>query len=628
MRNNAPELDRFANEFCFEMMAKAVERYVSDNYNIFDYRSRLVMNPQGARLEDCRLDFTTNVRTYDNQIGFDAVISADIEVYAMGRGEDLADTISDWFRVPCQVIFEEKLERGRIHGDVEIYCRKEFNKSISAATSRLVPVIYGENYDTEATRFLKKFCPQALETPMPVPLDEIAEAMGLPPIVYEKYLSPDFSVFGKICFADDETTVYDEHGVPERIPAKRGQIFIDPDTYRFRNIGCIRNTIAHELFHWARHRLYATIKRLFDMPHFKSTRCRTYGIIRREGEHSDEEWMEIHANAISPRIIMPAETAKPKAFEFLKQYGYDPARSDSERVLRNVVKELSDFFQVSKQVAMIRLSDFGIDQARDIYENDCERYDTSQVTHTDILREYTENENFRKIVDSGYFRYVEGRFVINDPKYIHKENGGIYLLTDYAREHLDECALRFIAVKTDDKHYGVGHRKNRNYATIKKFIEEAYNLGTAEAWAKASAAFKSEIAYHKKLLAAVYSGASFPESFAALMDIVFDTMEIPEHKRATKFFDITGITDKKYREMRNAAPDYCPTDRTIVGICMAFDLDVSICEKLFEAGGKMLRHTDEHIAFRSMLTVYRGYGVTERNDYLEGLGYGRLNDVK
>jgi Zn-dependent peptidase ImmA (M78 family) len=454
--------------------------------------------------------------------------------------------------------------------------------------------------------------------------------MGLPPITYDKHLSTDFSVFGKICFADEEITVYDELGVPEIVTAKRGQIFIDPDIY---NVGCLRNTVAHELFHWVRHRLYVTIMRIFETTDFKSTRCRVRSISerKRDGELSDEEWMELHANSISPRIIMPVETVKSKMLEILRKHKYNPILNDSERSLRAAIIELAEFYEVSKQLATIRLSQLGIEQAQDILDADNERniLYASQIPHTDILREYAENESFRSAVESGLFRYVEGRFIINDTKYISKKQGGIYLLTDYAREHLDECALRFSAVLPDtEKRYGGElNRKNRqSYAAVKKYAEDALRLQTAEARAKANEAFRDEAAYHKKLITAVGSGTCFAECFNALMKVVFDTINVPEHKQGAKFFDITGIATKIYYDMRSAKPDYCPKDRTLVAICAGFDLDISVAEKLFAAGGKALRHTDEHLAFRIILTVCRGWGITERNDYLEVLGFGRLTD--
>lgn len=635
MKKDAPQLDRFADEYCLDFITKAVSHYVEDNYDKLECNTRL--QPESASLDDIRLEFTTNVKTYDNQIGFDAIVSADIEICETVRGFDKSDLVSQWFRVPCQVIFEEKIKGFRINdgkgGGIEIYSHGAKNQSQFAATNELVPVIYGENYDEEATRFLKKYCPEALETPMPVPLENIAEAMGVPPINYEKHLSPDFSVFGRICFTEENIDVYDQTGMPETITAKRGQIFIDNDTYLLCNVGCLRNTIAHELFHWARHRLYATIKRLLDTPNYKSTKCRIrpQGATKRKDEPlTDEEWMELQANSISPRIIMPKQTAKPKAIEILKKHKYNPKTADEE-VLRNAIAELAEFFQVSKQLATVRLAQLGITQAQEIFDADYDRNIScaTQIPHSDILREYTENTDFRNAIDSGLFRYAEGRFVINDPKYVTKFVGGIYILTDYARQNLNECALRFETIETTaDGIRGDGlYRRNKSgFAVAKKYIHDAITTENAEKLAKANQAFIDEAERHKLYLKAVGSGTYFSESFNALMKAHFEPLGIKDHKYGAEIFDKTGISDKLYRDMRNGNQTYCPSHKNIVALCAGFDFSIEIAEKLLEKGGKAFLNTNEHIALKAILTAYRGQDIYTKDAVLRVMGYGGLTD--
>ena len=62
----------------------------------------------------------------------------------------------------------------------------------------LVPVIHKSEFDDVAAEFLTAYCPEALETPMPVPIMKIArKKLGL--IVCTKYrLSEDFSILGQM----------------------------------------------------------------------------------------------------------------------------------------------------------------------------------------------------------------------------------------------------------------------------------------------------------------------------------------------------------------------------------------------------------------------------------------------
>lgn len=73
-------------------------------------------------------------------------------------------------------------------------------------TKDLVPIIRREDIDTEATNFLKKYCPEALETPMPLPLEDIAEFKMDLEIDYVN-LTPDASILGMMIFTEGVTDI-------------------------------------------------------------------------------------------------------------------------------------------------------------------------------------------------------------------------------------------------------------------------------------------------------------------------------------------------------------------------------------------------------------------------------------
>ena len=110
------------------------------------------------------------------------------------------------------------------------------------------------------------------------------------------------------------------------------------------------------------------------------------------------------------------------------------------------------------------------------------------------------------------------------------------------------------------------------------------------------------------------------------MSTYFEPLGIQPHKYGAKVFDATGISDKVYRDMRNGNANYCPSHRTIVALCAGFDFEISIAESLLQKGGKCFSNTDEHLAFRLILTAYRGYEIEERSDFLQAMGHGRLTD--
>ena len=116
----------------------------------------------------------------------------------------------------------------------------------------LVPHMYKSEFDNQAADFLSHYCKEALENPMPVPIENIARDQL------------HLSILGQTCFTDGLAEIYDPGNDEYReIPVKAGTVLIDPDTFLKLNFRTKRNTIAHECVHWVYHRkYYVTANRL------------------------------------------------------------------------------------------------------------------------------------------------------------------------------------------------------------------------------------------------------------------------------------------------------------------------------------------------------------------------------
>jgi len=70
-------------------------------------------------------------------------------------------------------------------------------------------LILGKNrLDDYATKFLTKYCKQALVTPMPLPLEQIFQDMGL--TIQEVSLSGDLDIFGCCLLLGGGVDIYNE----------------------------------------------------------------------------------------------------------------------------------------------------------------------------------------------------------------------------------------------------------------------------------------------------------------------------------------------------------------------------------------------------------------------------------
>ena len=230
---------------------------------------------------------------------------------------------------------------------------------MSIVLSSNAPRISRREFDKEAVKFLEKYYPEALKHPMAVPILYVARhRMGLR--VVEKRLTEDFSVLGQMCFTSGLTEIYDKEDGYKIVKARCGTMIIDPDTVAMRNEGCKNNTIAHEAFHWHKHKDYHIAVSVVDTQ--KALNIRTSFEKYDESNKpncSDEEWMEWQARGIAPRILMPPEQFDEMVNLYIKGHSTEVGMNGSWNLHRAVVNSLSDFFQVSKQSAEIRLHERG-----------------------------------------------------------------------------------------------------------------------------------------------------------------------------------------------------------------------------------------------------------------------------
>lgn len=69
------------------------------------------------------------------------------------------------------------------------------------------------------------------------------------------------------------------------------------------------------------------------------------------------------------------------------------------------------------------------------------RDETFSIPAEDAAQLMVEDADFARAAQ-GYL-YVEGHFVLDDPRYVTRGEDGALMLSDAARYHMDQCCLRF-----------------------------------------------------------------------------------------------------------------------------------------------------------------------------------------
>lgn len=214
-------------------------------------------------------------------------------------------------------------------------------------SSDLVPIIYKKDIDSIAAGFLMKYFPEALEKPMPLPVEDIAElSMGLE-IDYVS-LGEDKDILGMMIFSDGEVQVYDrEKGRYIRRHYRKGSLLVESSTLEFR--GRDRFTIAHEMIHWELHQLRFMAVNPGDRSAARACRCGAQTLM---SPRTSEEWIEWQADSLAAAILMPENMFRKKALEL--------GAVDRNAQESSLIDCLAGCFGVSRKAAKIRMKNLGL----------------------------------------------------------------------------------------------------------------------------------------------------------------------------------------------------------------------------------------------------------------------------
>lgn len=352
---------------------------------------------------------------------------------------------------PVQV---EAVARTEDAKEMQDYAAYFSEKGLVRLSAGLVPELAEDALDALAERLLAAYYPEALEKPRRVDAHEMAERMELS--VLYRQIEPEGEIYGEMFFQETETPLYDamrQHQV--LAPVERKTMVVDTTATFMGGMGTHDNTIVHECVHWALHGQAMALRRA-QQPDSQEPAicCRVDGGAGRAGDDRLLE-MEWQANTLARYIQMPRALFRRKAEEAWTRHDMKVITPNRVEEMPGVIDDLAGFFGVSREAAKLRMLEVGFESVAGVYVYIDGRYlrphswragtlardETFSIPAEDAARLMVEDADFARAAQ-GYL-YVEGHFVLDDPRYVTRGEDGALMLSDAARYHMDQCCLRF-----------------------------------------------------------------------------------------------------------------------------------------------------------------------------------------
>lgn len=469
----------------------------------------------------------------------------------------------------------------------------DFNclKSKNILNNKLVKYMAKEKLDEIATQFLSKYYPEAILNPKYVDPEIILKKMNIIKIEDES-----LDALGRIYFSGE---LYND------VKLKEDTIIINPFLNYEKSKYTINNSIIHECIHWEYH--YKAIK--------LAKLCKK--------EMNNIESIEWQARTLTPKIQMPKKAFLRKTNELIEKHksfiiNYkDYMLCD---ILEDVIKDLSTFFKVSKFSIKIRLYELGFDDVLGtfIYIDDKyvppHRYKktneniTYSISTIDLAAKIFFDPILQELVKKGLVVYIDSHLMYNSPKCITKKDG-ILALTEYAKYHLDECAVPFI----------LNLKNKQEHLTEKAFYFLNRDINTPFDF---EIKFDGNLTKDEKNIILKETLENYANLYNSLSNDLTDSMKKCikwAGKTQRKIAEEAGITEKAFGEIVN--DKRTPDIKNICMICLAMGLPPMVSDYIIELSGNKLKvGKTEHLALKIALSTMYACPIEQTKEFLRQYG--------
>ena len=571
----------------------------------------------------------------NDKIDFDVVCKCDVGYefvkYSGKHKEYDSDTINNVWLVAHASSSLDDLKNIKFYG-IEPYEKEKKTKPLNGD---MVPIIEASEYEKYAQDIIKKYYGDNYDFSKPINIYELVVKMGLTikPLNHNLSFEKDKAIFAQVYFEDTTAKFYNK--VNDRIvekEVKANTILFDREIQSVYSYGSEAVTIAHECVHFALHSKAFKFSKYINKSEIKCISCFNDGKINGIAEtNKNESFMEAQANGIAPYLVMPTVTLKNRANRLFEDYS---RFSKPIEFMDRLVRDIKEDFGVTILLAKKRLKDIGYlhnigvlewdkSQKRYIdsyqYKKDSLATDeTYSITFDDYSRMMTEIKNslFEKCYADNFI-FVQNHVVYDDNKYVLRDDQGDCNLTEYAKSHMDECALKF-KIKSKAKYFSKKNIGTFCYLCKGVADDMAFDIKVAE---------NSYVFENNNLIEKRHKHEQVQKETIRIIEDSKNLADCMNELCAYYDYvakDFIGINPTTFSRYKNGDVDKADIRKAIC-ICLSFKFTPKVSNTFIGKFSKEgLKTDDEGNAFFIILNSMRGCSIKKINNFLINQGFKPL----
>lgn len=588
--------------------------------------SPTVRNPDYQDVTEAEIIRVEFSRLDRNRLYADAVIAAEIDITSIQPDTVIHDAISQWYRIRSLITVTPD-GYSIVEGGIAIYDKHEADPGLPLS-EYLVPVLNTSDIEEEANELLRKYYPEALLEPVAIDAERLAERMGLTVVDASLVSASDDLLMGQSIFYDGLVRVKNNEAVVN-MPVHAGTILINNEC----GMDAVQrgSTIIHECCHHYEHDLFVWAQKLYKDDAVGIECPVNPGAGSSSGE-SPLFWAERQARLMTYRIKMNRIQTERKVHQLTDAYRSSHKRVIPGNELEWVIRKVADTFHTSRECARNRMEELGFEKVHGVLnyvngeyippyffgEGILQKGQTFVIGIREAMEEYGRNENFREVIGSGFYVYVEGKFCLNKGKFVRRNTNGALRMTEYARTHTEECCLRFAVVYRDNGtsyEWGQFNRSAKRVEVGGKSIVVPQNA--AEPGLGQEKEFGDMIRWATNINRAI-APLNFPETLVYLMKDRKMTLERLE--------EMSLISTRTIKRMRNDE-HYTVSSEQVVALSVGMKLPPIVSMELMRKAGIAMKNNILHNTYGMVLSVMYAEDINTVNNFLVSLNFSPLSEL-